>query len=164
MATDREIFKKMQAGQLNSLASSASNALAEIGKVHRKVYTGYKVGTENAATAVAETAMVHVQRQGTVKAVSFVNGTNIAANTTDYTVITVSKSTGGAASVPVATWNTAATAVGGAMTKWVKASFIVSPNADANVAADDVITYTIAKAGAGKAIDQGPFTLDVEET
>ncbi len=161
--TDREIIKQRQAGQAGSynLAGSAVDAVAAM---HTHSRDCAKTGTENAATNVAETVMFVSNRKGQTKTVKYLNGTNVAANTTDYMVMTVAKSTAGAASTPIATYNTAATAVGGAITKWIPASFIVSPNADSVVAVGDVVTYKILKYGAGQVADPGAFTVDIEAT
>ncbi len=160
--TDREIIKERQAGvaQAYGLAATPKAAVAA---VHTRAYVGVKTGTENAATAVAETVLFSVPRKGVAKTVKYINGTNIAASLTDFAYIVVGKSTAGAASTVIATWNTSATAVGGAMTKWVPAAFTVAPNADANIAAGDVITFTITKSTAGKLIDPGVFMVDIEE-
>lgn len=160
--TDRSILKEREAGQAQSFGLAGTSADAVAAK-HTRTLVGAKTGTENAATGVAETAMFVVNRKAQTKTVKFINGTNIAANTTDWTYLVVGKSTAGAASTPIATFNTGATAVGGAVTKWVPAAFIVVPNADATIAAGDVITYVITKGGAGKLIDPGPFVIDVEE-
>jgi len=160
--TDREIIKEREAGTAQSFGLAGTPKAAVAAK-HTRAYVGVKTGTENAATGVAETAMFVVDRKSIAKTVKFINGTNIAASTSDWTYLVVGKSTAGAASTVFATWNTGATAVGGAVTKWIPASFIVSPNADATIAAGDVITYTITKGGAGKLIDPGPFQLDAEE-
>ena len=161
MATDRAILKSMQAGQLNS-PGSANNATAEIGRAHTRSRDFAKVGTENAATAVAETVMFVVKRPSATKAVSFLTGTAIVANATDYFKFTVSKRTGTGAAVPVANWNSHTSAQSG-VTANVPASLVVVPNADATLAAEDILTYTITKTGAGQVVAIGTITWDGEE-
>lgn len=161
--TDREIIKQRQVGQAKAYGLAAEPETTVAG-MHCRVFVGLKTGTENAITNVAETAMFSVPRKVQAKSVKFINGTNVANSTSAWAYIVVGKSTAGAASVAFATYNTGAAATGGAITKWVPANFILSPNADATLAAGDVVTYTITKdASTGKLIDPGPFVLDLEE-
>ncbi len=163
MATDRAIIKERQVGQAQAygLASSATTAVANI---HTRAYIGPKIGAENAETNVAETSLFVVNRAGQVKSVKYANTTTVAENATDCVYIVVSKSTAGATSVPIATWNTGAAAEGGALTSKVAASFIVSPNSDATVAAGDVITYSKTGTLTGGILDGAAFVVDIEES
>lgn len=158
--TDREIIKERQVGQAQSygLAGAPKDAVAA---AHSHTRDFAKVGTENAATNVAETLMYVVNRKGLTKTVKYLTGTNVATDNTDYVVFKVSKSTAGAASVQVASYNTHGGAQG-AMTANIPASFSVVSNADAVIAASDTLHYTVTKVGAGKAVAIGTISVDIE--
>lgn len=159
MATDRVLIKTAQAGQFNSVAVNAADA---VNAMHSRVYQCHKSGTENAATNVAETGLAVIERKAQLKTVKYVTGTNVAHNATDYVLVTIKKRTAGGAATTVATWNTH-TSAQGAITQWSPASFSVVTSSDAVIAADDALTYTVAKYGDGKELAIGVFAVDVEE-
>jgi hypothetical protein len=161
MATDRTLYKQMQAGAANSVVS-ANNAVAAIAAVHSRVLSAYKHGTENAATNVAEVGLAWSPRKAVVNYVKYLTGTNVANDSTDYAVITVAKRTAGGAATTVATYNTH-TSAQGAITQWAPAAFSVVSNSDATLAAGDALTYKVLKYGSGKVIDVGHIVADVEE-
>lgn len=162
MATDREIFKKMLVGKLNSLASSAANAQAEIAASHSRVYACHKSGTENAVTNVAETGLAWVPRKSIVKTVKYVTGAAVANAATDYAVVTVAKRTAGGTATTVASYNTA-TGAQGAITAHAPAAFSMVTNSDATLAAGDALTYKVLKYGSGAEVAIGVLAADVEE-
>lgn len=162
MATDRNIIKERQAGQAAAygLAGSAADAAAAI---HTRALNCTKMGTENADTAVAETVMFTVNRKSQVKTIKLLTNSGITANATHYLHLTVQKRTAGAASVLVGSWNTH-TSAQGAVTALVPASLSLVANADATLAAGDILTYTIVKQGTGRLLDiPSVFTVDLEE-
>ncbi len=174
MATDREIIKEKEAGVRQSfgLAGTPKAATAAIHSRQYVVNRGFATATglENAETDVAECALFSVIRPGRVVAVKIANQTTVAENSTDCAYITIAKSTAGAASTTFAWWNTGAVtaaaggiaANGGALTKWVPATLALSPNADATVAAGDVITYAKDATLTGGIVD-GSIVFDIEE-
>lgn len=159
--TDRELRKQQEAGQLGT--AGASNARAEVNKIHRRSRDFMKTGTENAATNVAATLMFTVKRQTATAAIDYLTGTNVANDTSDYLVITVTKQTAGTNSKTVATYNTH-TSAQGAIVANIPASFSVVGNSDSVLDANDTLHYAITKYGSGKQIAIGTFTFDGEET
>ena len=159
--TDRSIFKERQAGQAQGYGLAALPTTGVVADMHRRQRDFAKVGTENAATNVAETVMFTVKRKSKVVAVEYTTGTNVATDNTDYVVFTISKRTGATATT-VATFNTHGGAQG-AITQYIGADFSVVSNSDSTLAADDILTYTIVKANSGKTIAIGTITVDLEE-
>jgi hypothetical protein len=158
--TDREIVKERQVGQLQGYGLAAA-PLTAVQAIHSRTRDFAKVGTENAATNVAETVMFVTKRKARVKSVGYVTGTNVATDNTDYVVFTISKRTGATATT-VATFNTHGGAQG-AITQYVAAAFSVVSNSDSTLAADDILTYTITKVASGKALAIGTICVDLEE-
>ncbi len=161
MATDREYLKQQQAGMLNT--TGAVNARPEVNSAHSRTFHIQKVGTENAATNVAETVALVVARKAQLSSAKYLTGTNVANDATDYSVVTLYKRTSaGASQTTVATYNTA-TAAQGAIVLQVPASFSAVTNADATIAAGSILTYAVKKYGAGKLVDVGVIAVDLEE-
>ncbi len=162
--TDRAIIKERQVGQAQAygLASSATDGIAA---VHTRSRDCLKVGTENAATAVAETVMFTVNRKSQFKTAKLLTNSGITANATHYLHLTVQKRTAGAASVLIASWNTH-TSAQGAITALVPASLSVVANSDSTtLAAGDILTYTVVKESLGRLLDQpSVITVDLEES
>ncbi len=164
--TDRSIIKEREAGVAQSygLAGTPKDAVAA---KHSRTYIVNRnfataAGLENAETAVTEVVLFSVERAGIVRSARIVNQTTVAENATDCAYITLGKSTAGAASTTFATWNTGIAASGGALTKWTPATMILSPNADATLAAGDVITYAKTATLTGGIVD-GTIVIDFEE-
>lgn len=155
--TDRELLKQQQAGALGTTA--ASDPIAEVGSAHTKSINFLKLGTENAATNVAELFVGVVNRKSRVKTVKYVTATNTAADTTDYVVVKVFK---GTSATLLASWNSHSSAQGAIVEK-TASSFSVVSNADAIIAAGTPISYEVKKYGSGKVLDVGGFTVDLEE-
>jgi hypothetical protein len=159
--TDREIIKERQTGQVQSygVAGSAKDAVAA---THTRSINCNKVGTENAATNIAETVICTVNRKSRLASVKYLTNSTVPGNATDSMLFTIAKRTAGAAAVTVATWNTD-TGAQSTITALVPASFPVVANADAILAAGDILTYTVRKVAAGKLLDPAVFTVDLEE-
>ena len=161
MATDREFLKQQQAGMLNT--TGAANARVEVNSSHTRCHHIQKTGTENAATNVAETVALVVNRKANLSTLKFLTGTNVANDSSNYVFITVSKRTSaGASQTTIAYWNTH-TSADNQITANVPASFNVVPNTDATIAAGSIITYTIGKFGSGQAVAFGVMAVDLEE-
>lgn len=161
--TDRELLKLQQTGALGG-NSSVSNAVGAIAKHHSRTLNLAKFGTENAATAVAESVAGVVTNKGRLQTLKILTKTTIANNNTDHVLLTFSKRTSaGASQTTLGTWNTA-TAAQGAITANVPASVTVVANSDAVIDAGSVLTYTISKAGAGQLVDNPTvFVYEIEE-
>jgi hypothetical protein len=115
---------------------------------------GHSFADAAANTATAERAISRTKQHGVVTAVQF-TGAAVAADGTDYDVITVSKRDGaGGAAVVIATYDTRAPTTGqGAITAFVPANFLLSVVAGAlNLLETDIITIAAAKNGAGKVL------------
>ena len=112
----------------------------------------YQIADAAASTTTAETAMTRPKMHGVVTAVEYVGGA-IAANNTDYVTITISKRDGaGGGATVVATYDSRA-ANQGAATAFVPMAFALSAvNGALNLLETDVLTVTVAKGGAGKAV------------
>lgn len=161
--TDRELLKLQQTGALGG-NSSVSNAVGAVAKAHTRTKSLLKYGTENAATAVAESVAGVVNNKSRLQSLKILTKTTIANNNTDHVLFTFSKRTSaGASQTTLGTWNTA-TAAQGAITANVPASVTVVANSDAVIDAGSIVTYTIAKAGAGQLVDNPTvFALELEE-
>jgi hypothetical protein len=163
MATDRAIKKEMEAGALNSRASSTANAIAAVSAAHTRSLVWTKSGNENSSNSVAETVMFTVNRAGVVKTVKLLTNSTVTNGAANGFLVTVSKRTAGAAAVPVARWNTSSDAQG-TITALVPASLVVVTSSDANIAAGDIMTFTCAKNGTGLLLDSpASVTVDIEE-
>jgi hypothetical protein len=160
MATDRDIIKTQQIGMAQT-APDIVTPKAAVRAIHTRSRDFPKVGTENAATNVAETCMFTVRRASKPAGVYFTGGGSVAGNATDYAYLTVEKMTAGVASGIVASYNTH-TSAQSSITGNVAASF--SLNADCAIAVGDTLTYKIRKVSAtGALITIGCFTVDLEE-
>ncbi len=160
MATDREILKLQQVGTVTT-AGLAGTAKAAVAAAHTRYRDIPKVGTENAATNVAETVLFTVRHAGKPAYVGFTGGGSVAGNATDYAFLTVEKMTAGVAAGIVASYNTH-TSAQSSITGNVAATF--SLNTDATVAIGDTLTYKIRKVSAtGALITVGTFTIGLEE-
>lgn len=112
----------------------------------------YQIADSAPGATTAETAMARQKFHGVVTAVEYVGGA-IAADNTDYVTITISKRDGaGGGATVVATYDSRA-ANQGAATAFVPKAFSLSAVAGAlNLLETDVLTVTVAKGGAGKAV------------
>ncbi len=158
--TDRELVKLAQVGQAQGLGLAAAPKTA-VQALHTRSHHCVKVGTENAATNVAETVMFTVNRKGLPLSVKYVTNSAVAGNATDYVLITVQKRVAGVDGGIVASWNTH-TSAQSSIAALVPVTFVA--NADQTIAAGDVLTYTCRKVAAGKLLDApAAFTVDIEE-
>lgn len=156
--TDRQYLKAQQAGTLAT--SGATNAVGEVSNAHSRTVNILKIGTENAATNVAEYFAAYVNRKSNVRSVNFMTATNVANDSTDYSVISVYQ---GASATLVASWNTHTSAQGKITQKVVAPLVLSSTAANLAVAAGTSLSYDVKKYGAGKAVDVGVIAIDLEE-
>lgn len=114
----------------------------------------YQIADASASTATAERAIPCTALVGLVTAVDFV-GAAIAADNTDYVTITIKKygaADSYASGTSIATYDSRA-ANQGAITAFTPAAFALSAVSGATTLLDtDVLTLTVAKAGAGKTL------------
>lgn len=163
MATDREIWKDRQNGQAQAFGLAADPRTGVVADVNRRTICAAKFGTENAATNVAEVACGVVNRKARCVSIKYTSVTAIANDATDYVHIKAYKRTSAGASLTLlGSWNSA-TGAQGATTASVPASLSLVDNSDLDIAAGSPISYIITKFGAGKLVDVGSFTFDVEE-
>jgi glucose-6-phosphate dehydrogenase assembly protein OpcA len=162
MATDRTLLKNFQKGQL--LTAGLSNSSSAVDYTHQHTRDFLKTGTENAATNVAESPMHRTISTSTRRIVGVVllPTANVASDNTDYVVINFYKRISGT-STRVAWWNTHGGA-NGALTGLSAHACNVVSNSDKVVAGGAIMTYNIAKYGAGKAIDPlAVFSIGYED-
>lgn len=162
--TDRKRIKDLQEGVHVAIAG-ITNARTSTHELHRRTRDFLKVGSENAATNVAETYLGTVHRKSKAKNIG-ITSTNVATDNTDYTVIKFFKRKAGVSTL-VGSWNTHGGAQG-ALTdqgpNLIALNAGLITNSDAEFAENSMFTYTITKAGAGKAIPQyATFSPDFEE-
>lgn len=164
--TDIEYMKQQEAGQLNTSGSASNSASirSTVNGVFSRCHPFAKTGAENAATNVAETPMYVVPRTSVLNSVKYITGTNVANDSTDYVVITISKrdAATGLTQTTLATWNTH-TSAQNAITQNIPASFSLVTNSDATIAAGSSLAYTIGKYGSGKAVAAGSIVFDLQE-
>ncbi len=164
--TDREIRKLQEAGQLttgNAASGLTGSAATEVAKIHSRHHHFMKTGAENATTNVAETLAFNVRLKSKLSSLHYLTGTNVAADGTNYAVITAYKRTAGGSAVAIASYNTHTNAQG-AITLNVPAAFSVVANSDSTLAAGDTVHYAIVKSGAGGAtVAIGTFSFLFEE-
>lgn len=114
----------------------------------------YALADAAASTTTAERGIHREKLHGVVTAVEFV-GAAVAADNTDYVTITIAKrgsSDAYAAATTIATYDSRA-ANQGAITAFTPKAFALSAVAGAiNLLEDDVVTITVTKGGAGKAL------------
>lgn len=166
MATDREYLKRQQAGMLNTsgTTSDAVTVRSAVNAAHSRTHHIQKTGTENAATNVAETVGLVIARQAQLASAKYLTGTNVANDSSNYVVITLSKRTSaGASQTTVASYNTH-TSAQNQITLNVPAAFSLVTNTDSVIAAGSILTYTVNKYGSGQAVAVGVLAVDLEET
>lgn len=112
----------------------------------------YQISDGAASTTTAEVGMSREKMHGVAIGVDY-TGDAVAADNTDYVTATVSKRDGaGGAAVVMATYDSRA-ANQGAATAFVPMPFALSVVAGAlNLLETDVVTLTVTKSGAGKAL------------
>lgn len=123
-----------------------------------KIGAWHQIADAAAGTATTEIAVTREKMHGVVTGITF-TGDAVVADNTDFDTITISKRDGaGGAAVVLGTYDTRA-ANQGAVTQHVPAAFSLSAVAGAlNVLETDIVTITVVKAGAGKAL-RGTFRV-----
>lgn len=117
-----------------------------------------KDGADGAAgTATTEVAFHVVKGTGTISAVEFVPSAALTADDTNFATITVARRRAGT-SATIATLATT-TAGTGSWVAWI--SEVAASLTNATLAADDVITFAIAKSGTGVVVPSGTLFLTI---
>ena len=157
-------FRSVIKNDLSSISASADKVQAEVGKMHRRAFTIFRTGTENAATNVAETSFAVVPRKAQVKAIYLQSKASVSNSNTDHNKLYVYKRTSaGATAVLLGSWNTA-TAAQSAVTAFAANSLsLSSTSTDLAIDAGAVLTYHVGKFNAGQAMGEFSVTVDVEE-
>lgn len=114
----------------------------------------------SASATTAETAIARQPLAGVVTAIKFTSLAATANDNTDYAIITVYKADGaGGTHVSLGTHDTRTTG-NGAITAGVPATFtLTSTTANLNLLSTDILSYEIAKGGAGKVVGAGTITV-----
>ena len=125
------------------------------------IFGSHQINDAAANTATTERAIVSAKLHGTITGVEF-DGAAVAADNTDYDVITISRRDAAdayASATTIATYDTRA-AGQGAISAFVPAAFALSAVAGVlNVLETTRYTITVAKNGAGKVLS-GAFTIN----
>lgn len=121
-----------------------------------------KLADASASTATAETPIPREDGQARVRAFYFVPGAALTGDDTDYVTITIKKraATDYTTAVTVASVTTKLTGGTGSWIAFTPVSLGAITNGDLLVG--DILTATIAKAGAGKVVPLGYFRGDLE--
>lgn len=160
MATDREIIKLLQIGQLQG--TDVSNARTAVGATHARPRDFLKTGSENAATNVAESPMTFLKRASKLRGFAILPSANVASDNSHYVVIKFYKRfTNGGSQTLIGSWNTHGGAQG-ALTALTAADATTNTlglvtNSDGEIAANSILTYEILKIGNGQAV--GALTM-----
>lgn len=109
-----------------------------------------KVADATAATATAETPFYRATEAHTLSAFYIVPGANVTANDTDYATITIKKRPASDYTTPATVATLITNVAGGSWVAFTPKSLGTLTNAA--MAAGDVLTATIAKAGSGVSI------------
>lgn len=166
MATDRSIIKAQQAGEFRTAATTSAivDPIGEVAKIHTRSLTFQRIGTENAATNIAETVFGVVNRKSLVKTLKLQTIGAVANDATDYDKFYVYKRTSaGATQTLLGSWNTATAAQGATVALAAQSMTLTSTTADLTVTAGSVLTVHVGKFGAGKALTEFSITADLEE-
>lgn len=163
-ATDRARLKQLHRGQFVT-NNSASDPLGEVAEFHKRQRDVRKLGTENAATNMAETPALYVKRKSILRQLIGLVSANAATNNTNYAVINFYKRLGsnGGSQTLLASWNTHGGGQG-TLTANLPGTFSLASSSNCVIAAGSVITYEVIKTSSGVAIpSDSVFVLDLEE-
>lgn len=161
--TDRQLLKDKESGNL--VVAGASDAAGTVKAANCRHVSQLKTGAEAAGVAVGELPICTVERLSKINTAKLGPSTAIANDTTDLVIVKVYKrDAAGANQVQLGIINTH-TSADGAVVQYAPKSFrLTATPANALIAAGSILTYDIAKAGAGKVV--GPLStidLDLEE-
>ena len=165
--TDRQRLKDVQIAQLASNERNMiGTARAAVNAAHIRTYNGRFTDAGTAGTGQGESPIGRVRNAGVVRSVNVSVPLAVVADNTDYISFTVSKRTAGGAAVTIASGTTQVSGLG-ALTAFLPLALTLAAAANLALAAGDVLTVTVAKGGAGKAMAAattfGVVTVDVEE-
>jgi len=125
-------------------------AAADVGALITRAQCVTRPADAAANTATAETTIFEAQAAMTISAIKLCADAAVVANDTDYLTITIKKRDGaGGAATTVASATSAVTG-GIAIAQFTKVS--LGALTGATLAAGTILTLTVAKAGAGKAL------------
>lgn len=154
------------AGQILSIDSAGVWVLIGVGNVELlsiaalKQAQYMKIAADGAAnTATSETAFARVGRTGTIVGAWYVPSGALATDETDYATLTLAKrdgAGGGSSTVAAKATNAAGS---GSWTAFIPVSLGTLSNA--SVAAGNVLTFAISKAGSGKAVPAGTLIVAI---
>lgn len=163
-ATDRARLKQLHRGQFVT-NNSATDPLGEVAEFHKRQRDVVKLGTENAATNMAETPCFHVNRKSILRRVNGLPAATVTGNASNYAVVNVYKRLGsnGGSQTLLASWNSH-TSAQSTMTINLSNNFSLAAAANTVIAAGSVVTYEVLKFGTGVAINADTkLTFDLEE-
>lgn len=166
MSITKDSIKGVARAVLSDIRNTNDQARADwvfTGRYISKHFSSAEIGTN---VNMVESPFFTTKFAGSVLRFRCIPAQNVAINASNYVYVQLSKSTAGAASVLVASLNTAVTAV----TKFVPTVLALNTNA-VSMLADDVLTLTVTKtistgtasvdlAGAGAFCE---FILEVDE-
>lgn len=143
--SDFQKFKELEKGRIGSSneGNVAANAGVIVGQMHTREQSFPLAVQANGNANIAESLLAVMPYTGKFVSGNVTVPANIAANATNYSLLTVLKRTAGAASVVVATANLANVAV----TAWTPLALTVANAANALVTAGDTMSYTLVGVG-----------------
>lgn len=153
--SDYSRYKALEAARIGSSnePNIAANAQAIVSQAHTREQS-YPLTTQaNANANIAETLLEVQPYAGRLASGNLTVPANLAANLANYSVLTVNKRTAGGAAVVAAVANLSNVAV----TAFVPVPLTVANAANAQLAAGDVLTYTIT--GIGVALTTGTAAI-----
>ena len=166
--TDRENMKVAEAGLVGSTGMITVPTQTAAYAVVKEAHTAFQpcpiTDGGTAGTPVTEMVMGRARNAGLVKAITFSAPIAVATNGANFLTITVAKRTAGGGAVTLATFATSATS----MVAFIPIVLtLTATTANLQLAAGDVITVAVAKAGAGVAFaaatSQGLVQAEVEQ-
>jgi ABC-type hemin transport system substrate-binding protein len=163
--TDRSIVKAFFAGLLRT-ASTSTQIVDPVGAasvMSTRTQHMSRVGSENAATNVAETAGCVVNRASVLKSIKLTSATAVTNSNTDHLVVYAYKYTSaGGSKTLLGSWNTA-TAAQSATTAFAAHSLSLVGGTANNIAAGSTISYHVGKFNQGQALANLALAVDLEE-
>lgn len=159
------------AGELGKLAASSDQYTTHPRKVARnlirRTYKLFKPAADSmAGDATAYTAADQIRMPRACKVIGayFSPTATSAADNTDYATLKVVKGDGaGGAETIIASGDTRAASLNALAAGVTETLTLSATEANTRIAAGGILSFSIAKAGAGKIVGAGSFTVDVEE-
>lgn len=150
MPTNRDILKSAQASAVAS--TSITDAPAEVAKAHRRTYSFTAFDNADADTATPE--MAHRMPVACrVVAIYITAPIAVTGHATTNAVFTVAKRTGAGAATTIGTLTTTLSAPANSLAAFVPKAVTITA-ADAELAAEDVLTFKMTKGSTGVAVTE----------